>query len=99
MGSLNLTFCWETVSIAKLTIFIKRQVYATAVTLIRVFLSQLNADIEVLAMYEEGILQIHRLLAFVNLNLCTSISEALRSRICNAYLALPQEGGNDLVCF
>ena len=46
--------------------------------LIRVCLSQLNADIEVLAMYEEGILQVHRLLAFVNLNLRTSISEALR---------------------
>ena len=82
---------WTTVSRASVLIESRK--------IIRVFLSQLNADIEVLAMYEEGILQIHRLLAFVNLNLCTSISEALRSRICNAYLELPQEGGNDLVCF
>jgi hypothetical protein len=73
LGNLNLTFCWETVSIAKLTIFIKRQVYATAMILICVCLSQFNADIEVLAMYEEGILQIHRLLAFVDLNLYAKV--------------------------
>ena len=81
MNSLNLTFCWETDFIAKLTTFIGRQVYAVAMTLFQVSLSQLNAHIEVLSMHEEGILQIHWLLAFVNLNLYAKVSVKLRDNL------------------
>lgn len=62
-------------------------------------LSESDADVEILAMNEESVLQVHRPLALIQLNLCAKASaRCVKQCLQMAYLEFPQKARYHLVC-